>query len=136
MERFATITSASGGALLKFSNVTDDAFTVILEGPDFSGSAHVSSYHSGFPNRFFEELSTGWRGWPGEKKWESLEGELVLIAKSDKLGHIFLTASIGVTNGRDDWNLKGHLLLEAGNLEPLSRTLNKLFSEAKFQIDT
>ena len=70
------------------------------------------------------------------KKWSSLEGELVLIAKSDKLGHIFLTASIGDTNGRDDWSLKGHLLLEAGYIEQLSKSLNGLFSNTIFKIDS
>ena len=130
------INSAKDGTRLTFSDVTDDAFTVTIEGVNFSGNVIVPSYHSGFPNPLFDEFAAEWRGWEGEKKWSSLEGELHLTATSDKLGHVFLSVTLGVDFGwRNEWKLKTKLVLEAGQLELLAKSMNKLFSAAKFQID-
>ena len=136
MNGSVTVRSVKGGTRLTFSSVTDDAFIATFEGPDFSGNVNVSTYHSGFPNSLFDELAAEWCGWKGEKKWSSLEGELHLTAKSDKLGHVFLSVTVGVINGRDDWRLHGDLLIEAGQLDGLAKSLNGLFSAARFQIDT
>ena len=135
MNDTVTITSAKNGSRFTLSNVTDDSFTATIDGPSFSGSLIIPSYFSGFPHKFFEELAAEWRGWNGAKQWSSLEGELHLQAKSDKLGHVCLTVSLGIINGRDDWKLQTDLMIESGQLESLAKSLNGLFSELKFQTD-
>jgi hypothetical protein len=135
MNDSVTISSVNNTAKLTFSNVTDDEFNTILEGKGFSGSVGVSCYHSGFPNVLFDDLAANWKGWDGEKKWSSLEGELHLSAKTDQWGHIFLNVLIHVRNGYDDWDLSSELSIEPGQLDTLAKALNILFSKAKFQID-
>ena len=45
------------------------------------------------PARFFAELAADWRGWDGERRWRSLEGEMEIEASHDGRGHVL----IGVT---------------------------------------
>src|SRR3954453_3136179 len=41
---------------------------------------------------YFEQLDADWRGWAGERRWESLERDVALVATHDGLGTITLTA--------------------------------------------
>ena len=36
---------------------------------------------------FFADLAESWRGWDGEKRWESIEHDLSITATSDSRGH-------------------------------------------------
>jgi hypothetical protein len=42
----------------------------------------------------FSDLANGWRGWEGEKSWESIEHDLTITAVSDSLGHCLLTFTL------------------------------------------
>lgn len=53
---------------------------------------------------FFEKLAEDWRGWDGERRWVSLEGELAVGATNDRRGHCSFT--IEVQDGLDpNWTL-------------------------------
>ncbi len=39
---------------------------------------------------FFDGLAASWRGWEGERQWESPEYDLTIRATSDALGHNLL----------------------------------------------
>ena len=65
-------------------------FRVAIRSHNLSASIQVYAWNS-FGSRleqFFEDVAANWRRWDGEKKWNSLEGELSLVCTSDKLGHI------------------------------------------------
>lgn len=66
---------------------------------------------SGYENlaRFFEALAESWRGWDGQRSYESIEGDLELVARHD--GHIRLGVSL---TPYPAWNLSSGLVLEAG----------------------
>lgn len=48
---------------------------------------------------FFDGLAASWRGWDGERQWESPECDLAISAISDALGHNML--QIVVRDGPD-----------------------------------
>jgi hypothetical protein len=76
---------------------------------------------------FFTDLAKHWRGWDGEKTWESLEGDLVLSASHDGLGHVKLTVELR-DRFRDieyGWLARAALLLEAGSLDEVARSATR-----------
>jgi hypothetical protein len=70
-------------------------------------------YASGFSDlaRFFESLAADWRGWSGERTWESLEGELAFTATHD--GHVRLRIDVRGSIERD-WRVRCDLAVEPG----------------------
>ncbi len=72
---------------------------------------------------YFASVEQDWRGWKGEKTWESVEGELSLTAIHDGLGHITLTAELRnrFNPPSRQWLARGALSLEAGALGPLAQ---------------
>ena len=52
-------------------------------------------YPSGFRDLvlFFEELERDWRGWDGDRAWESLEGDLCIVARHQH-GHVQLRVTL------------------------------------------
>src|SRR5260370_41832297 len=65
-----------------------DSFTatVILDG--LRASTRVYAYRFEGLVDLFADLARNWRGWEGEKRWESLEAELKLACSCDRLGHV------------------------------------------------
>lgn len=70
---------------------------------------------------FFRRLDEDWRGWSGERRFESVEGDLALSARHG--GHIELSATLtGETSrnvGNGVWTAQGIVGVEPG--EELSR---------------
>jgi hypothetical protein len=93
-------------------------FVVEATSADLHCVIKVSSYESGGIPEYFGELAANWRGWKGSKFWQSLEEELTLEATSDRLGHIFLTATL--RHGFDTWTAVVRLVVEAGQLDALA----------------
>ena len=67
----------------------------------------------------FREMADAWRGWDGEKLWESLEGELRLSFRMDSLGPVQVEVRL-----RDvyHWDVRTTLVTESGALEPLAKS--------------
>ena len=74
----------------------------------------VSHYASGFDDlvAFFQGLAAGWRGWRGERTYESLEHDLRLAATHD--GHIRLAVRMSRTSEPDGWTAGAVLRLDPG----------------------
>ncbi|WP_208109470.1 DUF6228 family protein [Microbacterium sp. BK668] len=71
--------------------------------------------------KFFESMEKSWRGWRETKSWESLEGELRLVA-IHRGGHIQLKVTMrrsALDGGNDGWLAEGDLEIEPG--EELTR---------------
>lgn len=76
--------------------------------------------------RFFQDLAENWKGFKGEKKWNSLEDEFRLTCTSDNLGHFALEIVI-----RDFEDLRcaiKTIYLESGQLEEIALEVRKFFN--------
>lgn len=71
----------------------------------------VSHYTSGFEDLvvFVESMEQDWRGWRGERRYESLEGDLTLTAGHD--GHVQLAVELREHIG---WRVQADFTLEPG----------------------
>lgn len=79
---------------------------------------------------FFETLANNFHGITDKIKMESLEDELTFTAISYKTGHFILEISYDSTKlGHTDFSFKKFIQLEAGELEDISKRVNKFFSK-------
>jgi hypothetical protein len=88
---------------------------VSVRTPGLAAGLRVQAhYATGFDDlaAFFQELAGGWRGWPGEKAYESLEHDLRLTATHD--GHVRLAVQMSRTSGPDGWSASVVLRLDPG----------------------
>ncbi|MEV4951834.1 DUF6228 family protein [Paenarthrobacter nitroguajacolicus] len=61
---------------------------------------------------YFEELERHWRGWDGDKNFDSLEQDFRLTAKHD--GHVRITFEIEDFDPPNPWTAKGVITLDPG----------------------
>jgi hypothetical protein len=109
-----------------------DYLIVTLKSEALSASARIYNYHyahgvAGLA-QFFDEIAANWRGWPGAKRWESIEGDFKLACSSDSLGHIEIIVELGswVTDPVG-WYVRYALTVEAGQLDALSENMRRFF---------
>ena len=81
----------------------------------------VSHYASGFEDLvvFVESMEQDWRGWRGQRRYESLEGDLALTAEHD--GHVRLTVELCEHIG---WHVQADFTLEPG--EQMAKSARQL----------
>jgi hypothetical protein len=100
-------------------------FIVTIKAHNLTASAQVYSWNpfdSGLTN-FFDDLAANWKGWRGEKKWSSLEGELTLVGTADSLGHIEIEVSL-----YDAWTVKHVLHVDGGQLVGIALHARRFFT--------
>jgi hypothetical protein len=114
------VLSRDDGAKLHLSADDRDHFIAELRGLNLVAQARVYSYMSAGLAEMFAGMAADWRGWPGEKSWSSLEGELHLTASADRTGHVTLVAELR-EGAPALWTVALVLLVEAGQLEALAR---------------
>lgn len=125
------IKSARSSTHLRFFDIKGDEFHASLTSPEFSGTVKVWAYTDahGIAN-LFESMAENWRGWNGEKKWASIEGEFAIACIHDKLGHITLNIEMHQDFGSEEtWRLKGNLVVDAGQLEAISKDAKMFFKK-------
>ena len=86
-----------------------------LHMPGLDASLRVSAhYATGFDELvgFLNEMASDWRGWQGERTYESLEHDLRLTAMHD--GHIQLVVQLRETSAADGWSATGPVHLDPG----------------------
>ena len=123
------IKSAESDTNLRFSDIQGDYFLASLAGHNFSATVRVWAYTDphGLDN-LFQTMATSWRGWDGEKKWSSIEGEFAISCTHDKLGHIMFDIEMKQDFGTPEtWHLKVHIVVEAGQLEAIAKEAKKFF---------
>jgi hypothetical protein len=105
-----------------------DSFVVHIEEPGLNAMARVinSEFIQG-PEVLFSDMAQNWRGWSGEKTWHALNGELILAATTDSLGHITIRVQLQPTAGPESWRVVAHAYAEAGGLDSLSARATKFF---------
>ena len=87
-----------------------------LRVPGLDASRRVwSDYADSFDElvAFFIGLAADWRGWQGERTYESSEHDLRLTAVHD--GHVRLLVQLQETSGLDEWSATGVVRLDPGD---------------------
>lgn len=79
-----------------------------------AGKSVYDGYADGFEGlaAFFEGMAESWRGWSGERTYESTEHDLRLVATHD--GHVRLRVRLWQSADPDGWMLETVVRLEAG----------------------
>ena len=101
-----------------------DYFVVTVTSGNWCGEIRASSFMAPDLGDFFHDLAHSWKGWDGERHWETLEGEFSLCATSDRLGHIRLAFTLSQPHTGRELQLKGALELEAGMLELVAKQVS------------
>ena len=121
--------SSDSDASLEFSAVTADGFHVALVSHAYSARRPVycPDGGSGIP-LLFAAGAREWKGWIGDKAWNSVEGELELAMRVDRLGHVTLKVCLRSDGGAPDrWQLEAELALEAGQLDATAAAMAELW---------
>jgi hypothetical protein len=128
MPREASIVSARDGLRLTLSNfVSEDqshiseSFLIEVKAYDVRAEARASTYMAEDLGKFFQSIADDWKGWKGSKSWSTLESELELAATSDSLGHVRLEFVLRKPHNGFQWELRGALELEAGQLDRIAQ---------------
>ncbi|TLM86291.1 hypothetical protein FDW83_00580 [Pseudarthrobacter sp. NamE2] len=90
----------------------------------------VAHYGNGFADLagFFADLAVNWRGWSGPKRYESVEGDLLLEAAHTG-SHVELAFTLQDPSLHDIWSVRGKLTLDPGEeLTDVSENLKELFA--------
>ena len=88
-----------------------ESFLVTVKNYEIQAETRASSYRAASLTEFFRDIAENWRGWQGEKRWTTLEGELEFTATADKTGHVRLGFSLRPTYTGFQWLLRGALEL-------------------------
>jgi len=126
----AVIKSSRDGRTLTFSEREGDYFKVAVGGGSVSAIKKVWGYtDTSFLVDLFTSIARDWKGWTGERHWESIEGDLKVSASSDKLGHIRLETEIKNHDPEDDWRIQVPVYLDAGSLDTIAKSIDHFFNQ-------
>ena len=115
----------SGATLIALSHEASGSVLVRITEKDLTASRVVQgSYSGGFDGlaAFFVGLADDWRGWEGERVYESLEHDLRFIAEHD--GRVRLKVRLWQSSDPNGWSVETRLTLEPG--EELARVAEDL----------
>ncbi len=91
-----------------------DYLSVRIEGPDLSASRQVyAGWDEGFAGlaRYFDSLVESWRGWDGERVFESIEHDLRLSSIHD--GHVRIAMLLWEPTEPHGWRVEVALKIDA-----------------------
>jgi Family of unknown function (DUF6228) len=99
----------------RLPNGRAELLAITIRDADLEAGRDVyEGYSNGFEPlaAFFEELAESWRGWQGERIYESIEHDLRIVATHD--GHVRLKIRLWQSTDPDGWIAETTLRLEAG----------------------
>ena len=103
-------------------DLEDGYWNATLSCGPLQASLRFYEFRLGGLAEYFEGLAKEWRGWSGERRWESLEGDVALIAVHDGHGTIALRATLRTEAfAQHRWSASAELLVDAGGLDHLAR---------------
>jgi len=122
---FAIASNEEGGRMtIEAASPSDGWWFVTVEVAGLRAVAQIDGDPMGIGQRidgWIASLDADWRGWSGERVWESIEGTLRLTATHDGLGTVLLRARLARSLYLDDWVADVALWLDAGGLRALAR---------------
>ena len=120
------IKSTHSNTRLRFFDMKGDEFHASLTSPGYSGTVKV--WEADGLVDLFTFMEKNWKGWNGEEKWSSVEGEFSIACTHDKLGHITLSIEMHQDFGSlEPWRLKASLVVDAGQLDVISKDARTFF---------
>ena len=129
------IRSARDGLRLTLSDLVEengtalsDSFVVKIQSYEVRAEGRASSFMAADLGDYFQEIAENWRGWSGEKKWRTLENEFELTATADNTGHVRLEFFLRSPYTGYQWELRGALELEAGQLDSIANEVRSFWS--------
>lgn len=126
----ATINSTQNGRSLTFSEYSADYFKVEIFDESISAVKKVWGYTDTFTLvDLFASIAHDWKGWDGKRKWESIEGDLIIAASSDKLGHIRIEICIRNNDLENDWMIQAPIYLDSGSLDAIAQSIDRFFNQ-------
>lgn len=105
------------------SSHLSESFAVAIQSYEVRAETRASSFMAPSLAAYFHDMADNWRGWEGEKRWSTLEGEFELSATADRVGHVRLAFFLRPANTGFHWELRGALELEAGQLVGISESI-------------
>lgn len=90
-------------------------YQVELTGNGLRASSSVRDEQDGnsLPT-FLDNLAASWRGWEGERVWESIEHDLHITARHDGAGHVTLRFGLRENFGARAWGASVYVRVDAG----------------------
>jgi Family of unknown function (DUF6228) len=93
-----------------------------IEAPSISAHVRVDDH---LPSRFFEffaGMARDWKGWSGEREYESLEHALKISAKHDGASSVWLTIQLRSGVSEDLWRASIEMSIELGQLPSVAKS--------------
>jgi hypothetical protein len=107
----------------------EDSVTAMLvhEGLEACAGVYIPPGHGGLDglDSLFVTMADQWRGWAGEKSWNSLEGELSLSCTHDGLGHVKVAVELRPDLLDESWTARAVLVVWAGSLGQIARSVSE-----------
>jgi hypothetical protein len=116
----ADVQFGSTATRITLSHETSESVLVTITEADLSARRVVhGAYSGGFDNlaAYFAGLADDWRGWEGERVYESMEHDLRFVAEHD--GHARLRIRLWQSSDPNGWTVETRLTLDPG--EELTR---------------
>src|SRR5688572_28385461 len=104
-------------------------YRVTLRENEFEASIRVYAFdptEDGLP-KFFASLGRDWKGWDGERRWSSLEGEFELRCEHDSTGHVITTATIRSNRYGHGWMGEIRFDIAGGKLDKIAAEVDLFF---------
>jgi hypothetical protein len=116
---------------LVFSNLEGDYFQVEIRGFKVSANTTVYAYtDTKGLNNIFQELGKLDKPWSGKKKWESIEGEFILIITCNKLGHVLLEVKLRIKQGHpEEAFVTANITIDFGSLTNIAHDAKDFFEQ-------
>jgi hypothetical protein len=73
----------------------------------------------------FDDMAADWRGWEGEKRWESVDNDFALSCASDARGAVSMTATLKGPYHEGEWRVQAVVHVEAGRLGELAAQVRR-----------
>jgi hypothetical protein len=124
-----SIKSACSDRELAFLEYQGDYFAVDLRGHAVSARRRVWTHIDiGLLVELFDEMAAHRDGWSDTLEWASLEGEMRLSAKCDRLGHVVLHVVLrDPSNGDEGWRVEAGITTELGQLPAIAEAARRFF---------
>ena len=91
-----------------------------------ASSSKVYIYEASQLASFFSDLAVYWKGWEGEKQWQSVEGDFLLGCRSNSRGHVAVRVTLKSGPYEDDWSVTAIIHIDAGQLGEIASKVRDL----------
>jgi hypothetical protein len=75
---------ADNGRRLELRDGGENLYTAALVTQALSANVDIYHGHGDGIEQYFAEVADAWRGWQGERRWESLEGQLSVAGRAPR----------------------------------------------------